>query len=241
MRPSPDLLPAALGSQPETQAEAHAALDPALNSKKLVAGYQESRFENGGARGLGFAFSSNLGKSWSAGILPGLTVATGGPWSRASDPWVAFGPDGRAYYNSLAFHENQPENGIFVSASADGGRTWGAPVPVHIETVDFDDKNSMVVDTAAASPYRGRVHVFWDTVRNDGFAILRASFSADLGTSFSPPSEIARGGAHVGIVGAVTRRAPSTSPGCTCRRPSRRRSCSRPAPRRAACRGRRRS
>src|SRR5687767_3206533 len=97
-----DLLPAGAGSQPETQAEPHLAIHP-TNDKRLLASWQESRFDDGGARGLGWAVSTNAGKTWRSGLLPNLTTTTGGPWQRASDPWVAFGPDGRAYYAALAF------------------------------------------------------------------------------------------------------------------------------------------
>src|SRR6185295_940560 len=128
VRISQDLLePGGGPAEPETQAEPFMALDPERESH-LLAGYQESRFEDGGARVLTAAVSFDAGKSWSEGLLPGLTVATGGRFDRASDPWVAFGPGGRAYYVSLLFNERSPENGVFVSASNDGGLTWGPPV-----------------------------------------------------------------------------------------------------------------
>jgi hypothetical protein len=37
------------------------------------------------------------------GNLPGLTKAVGGPFDRASDPAVAFGPNGVAYATVLDF------------------------------------------------------------------------------------------------------------------------------------------
>src|SRR5688500_17664089 len=128
---SPDLVSTAgTQAQPETQAEPYLAIDPS-DERRLLAAYQEGRFQSGGARALSYALSTNGGKRWIAGLIPNLTEYTGGPWQRASDPWVAFGPDHRAYYVSLAFDETRPDNGIVVSTSTDGGRSWGDPVTVH--------------------------------------------------------------------------------------------------------------
>lgn len=189
--------------QPETQTEAYLALDPEKETN-LLAGYQEGRFADGGARSLAFAVSKNSGKTWIEGLLPGLTPVTGGQFQRASDPWVAYGPGGRAYYASLLFNETNPDNGVFLSASADGGRTWGAPVAVHLGgAAEFDDKQAVVVDTRADSPFRGRVYVGWDSVRNNGDEILRVSWSDDGGQTFSPPANLATQGANLGIIPLV--------------------------------------
>ena len=206
VRVSRDLLGAAAApGQLETQTEAHLAADPA-NEMVLLAGYQEGRFEDGGARRLTYAWSRDGGNRWTEGHLPGLTRDQGGPYERVSDPWVAFGPDGRAYYCSLALNETSPANGIYVSASADGGRTWGAPVEVHANTTAdaFDDKQSIVVDTRDDSPFRGRVYVGWDTAVPDR-QVLRVAHSSDDGESFSAPVTVYapadRG--NIGIVMAI--------------------------------------
>lgn len=189
--------------QAETQTEPYLALNPEKETQ-LLAGYQEGRFSDGGARALAYAFSNNNGKTWTEGLMPGLTPVTGGQFQRASDPWVAYGPGGRAYYVSLLFNETDPNNGIFVSASENGGRTWGPPVAVHIGgNVEFDDKQAMVVDTRTDSPFHGRVYVGWDSVRNDGNQILRVSWSADGGQTFSQPSDIYSQGANLGIIPLV--------------------------------------
>src|SRR4051812_22072977 len=125
-------------AQPETQAEPFIAIDPERETH-LLAGYQESRFDDGGARALTFAVSRDGGRGWSEGLVPGLTLVSGGPFERASDPWVAIGPGGRAYYVALGFNETSRPNGVFVSVSEDGGSTWGDPVAVHTNSnTDFD-------------------------------------------------------------------------------------------------------
>lgn len=205
VRVSRDILAPDSGSrgQAETQTEPFLAIDPKKDAN-LLAGYQEGRFENGGARVLTFAVSKNSGRTWTEGIVPGLTRVDGGAFQRASDPWVAYGIDGRAYYASLLFNETDPDNGIFVSASADGGKTWGPPVEVHRGGAnEFDDKQALVVDTRSDSPFRGRVYVGWDTVLNDGNAVLRVSWSGDGGQSYSPSAILHRTGANLGIIPLV--------------------------------------
>ncbi len=192
--------------QPETQAEPHLAIDPA-NETRLLAGYQEGRFAAGGARALTYAWSRNGGRTWTEGLVPGLSHASGGAFEKASDPWVAFGPDGRAYYCSLRFNETNPDNGIYVSVSKNGGRSWGPPVAVHTGDVNnFDDKNSIVVDNQADSPYRGRIYVGWDTVaaRPGGVEqILRMAWSGDGGASYSPAVDVERDGMNIGVIPLV--------------------------------------
>lgn len=193
--------------QPETQAEPHLAVDPARESS-LLAGYQEGRFAAGGARALTYAWSKNAGRTWTERLLPGLTQSSGGRFERASDPWVAFGPNGRAYYCSLLFNETDPDNGIYVSVSKNGGRTWRRPVAVHTGDINnFDDKNSIVVDNHADGPYRGRIYVGWDTVRvnnpQDIDQILRIAWSGDGGASYSPAVDLERDGMNVGVIPVV--------------------------------------
>jgi hypothetical protein len=189
-------------AQPETQAEPFLAIDPA-SDKRLLAGYQDQRFQDGGARGLSYSLSTNGGKSWTSGLVPALALTTEGPWERASDPWVAFGPDHRAYFVSLAFDETSPDNAVVVSTSEDGGASWGDPVTVHSPTgQDFDDKEAIVVDNGASSPFRGRVYVAWDMVRDRGGQPILFSWSDDGGSSFQPTATVAEG-LNIGVVPLV--------------------------------------
>ncbi|HXL84678.1 MAG TPA: hypothetical protein VN989_11240 [Casimicrobiaceae bacterium] len=53
--------------------------------------------------------------------------ANGGDYSRGSDPWVTFAPDGTVYQSSLSFNGDVLAAGsssaILVSRSTDGGAT----------------------------------------------------------------------------------------------------------------------
>lgn len=190
------------GYQPETQAEPHVAANPERDGH-LLAAYQEGRFYDGGARALGFAVSTDGGRQWRRGLLPGLTSSA---YPRASDPWVAFGPGGRVYYASLivsggVLEDVPPRSAVVVSASSDGGETWGDPVAVSRESNDFHDKEVMVVDTRDDSPYKGRVYVAWMTVGN-GYN-LRVASSADDGQTFSPAVTVRGDGLNFGIIPLV--------------------------------------
>ena len=188
--------------QPETQAEPYLAIDPE-NEARLLAGYQEGRFTDGGSRALTYAWSRNAGRTWTEGLVPGLTHASGGAFEKASDPWVAFGLGGRAYFCSLLFNETGPENGIYVSVSNNGGRSWGPPVAVHTgDAGHFDDKQAIVVDNYAGSPYRGRIYVGWDTV-GSGQQIQRIAWSGDGGASYSAAIDLERSGINVGVIPMV--------------------------------------
>src|SRR5437660_10142322 len=60
----------------------------------IVSAFQVGRFFNGGASDIGFATSTDGGKTWTAGFLPVTTVNAkpAGPYARASDPSVAYDP-----------------------------------------------------------------------------------------------------------------------------------------------------
>src|SRR5947209_8798363 len=84
------------------------------------------------------------------------------------DDAVAFGGDGIAYHVYLSFvgirvqRPKRAESGIIVSASKDGGLTWGEPVPAinHINSVTpFEDKPGIVTDNVSGSPHRGNVYL----------------------------------------------------------------------------------
>src|SRR5215213_7283378 len=133
------------GYQPETQAEPHAAANPERDGH-LVAGYQEGRFYDGGARALGFAVSTDGGRQWRRGLLPGLTSST---FPRTTDPWIAFGTGGRVYYSSLIISggvlgDAPPFSAITLSSSGDGGETWGDPVIVYRGNNEYNDKEAVV-------------------------------------------------------------------------------------------------
>ena len=189
-------------AQAETETEPFFAIDPE-NPKHLLAVYQEDRFPEEGCRNLTSAVSFNGGLTWQESLLPDQTVAAGGSFERTSDPWVAFGTGGRAYFASLGFNESNLLNGVYLSSSDDGGRTWGDPVAVHSGTSTFDDKEAVVVDNRDDSPYKGRVYVGWDSITSNRQQPELITYSDDGGHTFQAPVTLTSQGASIGIVPLV--------------------------------------
>jgi hypothetical protein len=179
------------GSEPDTLVEPDVAVSP-VNPLIAVAAAHDGRFPNGGAVSISYSWTHDAGRHWQHAPMPGLTVATGGVWARASDPVVAFGPDGAVYISTLVFDLGCP-SGVAVSRSIDGGRTFAPPVLADFsDTCAFsDDKNWLVVDTSPTSPHRGRLYQFWtpfltDDAGNDAGSPQMVRWSDDRGRHWGP-------------------------------------------------------
>ena len=123
----------------------------------LVAGYQQDRWSNGGARGV-YASVWHQG-AWVQVAIPGTSACVGGTHLRASDPWVTFSPDGTAYYFTLASSAGN-DSELLVNRSVDGGLHWSEPISLINEdsVFNFNDKNSITAD-----PFDSRfVYAMWD-------------------------------------------------------------------------------
>lgn len=149
------------GCEPDTLVEPDVAVSP-FNPQIQVAVAHDCRFATGGAVDIAYAWTHDGGAHWQNAAMPGLTKAVGGLWDRASDPVVAFGPDGSVYVSALVFDNGCP-TGVTVSRSVNGGATFGAPMQVQKSTTCAysDDKNWLVVDTQPSSPFYGRLYQFW--------------------------------------------------------------------------------
>ena len=162
-----------IGGEPGTnylnaEVEPWVDVNPA-NANNVIAGWQQDRWSNGGARGLNSAFSMDGGVSWTRVQVPGINKCSGGTgefnYDRATDPWIAISPDGTAYFFSLAFNNDRPDRGgginaMLVSRSTTGGASWDAP-KVLIRDTDgraFNDKNAITAD-----PFDSNyVYAVWD-------------------------------------------------------------------------------
>lgn len=154
------------GSEPDTLVEPDVASDPRHpNVAGAVA--HDGRYPDGGAVGILSAWTADGGIHWRHAPVPGITTATRGPWPRASDPVLAFGPDGSVYLSVLLFQPYGCPTAVAVLRSTTGGRAWGPPVYADRRTsCGFsDDKNWIVVDTSPASPHYGRIYQFWTPFR----------------------------------------------------------------------------
>ena len=171
------------------EAEPHIAINP-LNPDNLVAAWQQDRYSNGGARGQGYGVSFDGGFTWTRGTLPVSTCA-GGPYSRATDPWVAFSPDGTAHQVTLAFTGASQQPGstdaLMVSRSTDGGRTWSAPLSLIVDGgAFFNDK-----ETITADPRDSRfVYAVWDRLIGGNQSPMMFTRTTDGGFTWETPRAI---------------------------------------------------
>jgi len=192
---SQDTLPAGPSIEPDTETEPDVAIDP-NNAAIITAAFQVGRDgNNGGAQDGGYATSRDGGHTWTDGFLPDLTTAAGGPFQRASDTVVAFGPDGSDYVQTIPFDLTDARSAVAVQRSADHGLTFGPPsLVVDDNSLQiFNDKNWIVADTNPASPFFGRLYTVWSrfitkgtgprSVTNSPGAV---SYSSNNGKTWSP-------------------------------------------------------
>jgi len=146
------------------EVEPFLAIDP-KDPKHLVGVYQQDRWSNGGANGLGSAVSFDGGNTWTTGFAH-FTLCSGGnaanraTFQRASDPWVTFGADGTPHQIGFAFNNTSARQAMLAVRSLDGGRTWTEPVFLTEEN-DPDvgiDKESITADPLDAN----KVYAVWD-------------------------------------------------------------------------------
>jgi BNR repeat-like domain/RTX calcium-binding nonapeptide repeat (4 copies) len=175
-----------------------------------VATFQVGRFSSGGARNIGFAVSTDAGRHWRNGLLPGLTVASRpiGPFSRASDPSVAYDAlHGVWLIATLGFSDS--ESALRVSSSADGLH-WTAPFtaarkPSGNEGIQFD-KEWIACDNGASSPYRGHCYLSYSDIEN---VRLATQTSTDGGRTWSRAASSPDNAGRRGIQGPA---APAPQP-----------------------------
>jgi hypothetical protein len=188
--PPPRLIsvdPFAAGAQHETAVEP----DNLAWGSTVVSVFQVGRFVGGGAAGVGWATSVDGGRTWRSGVLPGLTVhgASPGRYTAVSDPVIAYDRVHAVWLASaLALLDaggEDLESEVVTSRSPDG-ITWSAPVVTAANEGRFaHDKNWLVCDNGAASPFAGRCYTLWSDA--DRRSALGVSVSTDGGLTWSPP------------------------------------------------------
>ena len=185
------------GSEPDTVVEPDVAVSP-LNPDIAVAAAHDSRYPDGGAVGISYSWTHDGGATWHHQPLPHLTTGAGGPqpWVRASDPVVAFAPNGDVYISTLLIAATCP-SAVAVSRSTNGGQTFAAPVLAHYsaDCAVSDDKNTLIIDNSPTSPHEGRIYQFWTPFLTDIFGNADGSpqamvYSDDHGKTWSSPVSV---------------------------------------------------
>ncbi len=144
----------------------------------MVAAFQVARIHDGGGADLGFSTTTDGGKTWTQGSLPGLTVNyKNGPNSAASDAAVVYDAKHKVWLISSLPIGNSGDN-VAVSRSKDGLH-WDNPVMV--DSSGGDDKNWITCDNNAKSPYYGHCYSEWAE-----FGVMMST-STDGGLTWGAP------------------------------------------------------
>ena len=187
--------PPALPNGLRAQAEPHIARSP-VNPNLLFGVFQEGRFSDGGAVDCGFAMSVDGGTSWSRALVPNLTLVSGGPYYRATDPVAAVDPNGVLYVNTLVSTDPNGFNtgAIVLSRSTDGGNSFGTPSVIYQPPIrgPFPDKPWMAVNTFPGTPTFGRILATFTLFAGDenGGGVIYRAFSDNGGVSWSAAQPI---------------------------------------------------
>lgn len=151
----------------------------------IVTAFQSGRFFNGGASNIGWATSTNGGRTWKRGFLPRTTQLSTptGLYPRVSDPAVAYdAAHGVWLISSLGFSSST--NAMLISRSVDG-TSWNAPVTAVRSDTDLEfDKEWIVCDNWISSPFRGSCYL---TYADFGTGHLVVATSRDGGLTWSAP------------------------------------------------------
>src|SRR3954449_7496305 len=168
----------------------HANVEPDSfsNGSTIVAAFQVGRIFDGGACAIGFSTSTNNGATWTSGLLPGLTkyASPAGAFDRATDAAVAYDAQDNVWMiSSLVLTEAGGVKGVavYTSRSTDGGLTWGTPLLTENTSLS-PDKNWIVCDNTATSPFFGNCYTEWDD--NGAGNRLEMSTSTDGGLTWGP-------------------------------------------------------
>jgi len=159
------------------------------NGTTLVAAFQTGRIAPGGSTDIGWATSTDSGKTWTHGFLGGLTKGeASGPYDAASDPAVAYDAKHSVWMiASLPISSTMQAPAVAVSRSTDGGLTWQSPVSVDA-TAASSDKNWIVCDSWITSPFYGNCYLEWDDPSNSDEIFMSTSNDGGLNWGLPVPT-----------------------------------------------------
>jgi hypothetical protein len=159
----------------------------------MIGVFQVGRYQDSGAGAtdIGWSTTTDSGKTWSYGFLPGITspdIREHFLYYRVTDPAVAF--DAKHHVWMIVSLPNGTSHGNttylvpIVSRSPDGLH-WQFPVHVAPDNGDFMDKPWIVCDNWTSSPHYGNCYVEYIDV--DLGEVLLMSTSSDGGMTWSTP------------------------------------------------------
>lgn len=190
-------------TNPESTHESQAEPDSLAFGSTIVATFQTGRRFDGGASDIGWATSTNGGRTWRRGHLPTLTVNSRPPGSAAlaSDPVVGYDARHGVWLISTLATAGRVAQ-LPIHRSTDGLRWTGPVIAAHAETPSLAyDKNWLACDNWPQSPRFGRCYLaYTDHIGNR--PKLAVQFSDDGGATWSAQVIAVRDDA-VGVIPSV--------------------------------------
>jgi hypothetical protein len=137
---------------------------------------------------IGWAFSSDGGRTWTHGLLPGLTrySSPAGPEQSVADTTDTWNAKYKEWVVS-ALNCSYDAGGVTVSTSSNG-TTWSNPITVvKAASKQVIDKDWVTCDSHPASKFYGNCYAEWDVTGPRG-GFLAMSTSTDGGNTWSAPA-----------------------------------------------------
>ena len=140
-----------------------------------------------GSGDVGYSTSTDGGKTWHYGDLPGLTINyKGGTYGAAADPSVAYdAKHGQWLISTLplaGLSSSSSKIGDVAVSRSTTGLSWGNPII--IDKTHLDDKNWTVCDNTTTSAFYGNCYTEWDQAFGTGDVLM--SVSSDGGLTWGP-------------------------------------------------------
>jgi hypothetical protein len=190
-----------------TEFEPHLAVDP-RNEDHLVGVWGQDYWSWGMVNAATAGVSLDGGRTFTDVGMPFSCAPAGSQAASVNDVWDSIGPDGTVYASAIV---EVPDVGIGVTASHDGGLTWGSTQVLHDPTEKCID---LGCTSAVASPYldvdkptitadpvhAGTAYVVWSAYRTvylGNYPMM--SKTTDFGVTWTQPLPI-----PVGQVTATT-------------------------------------
>jgi hypothetical protein len=175
--------PLPLSSDPytNTSSQHQTEVEPASFSfgSTIVTAFQAGRFVDAASSNIGWATSLDKGATWKNGFLPGTTHFVGGPYTRISDPSVAYDSAHKTWIiSSIAVIGNGSTLAsptIIVNLSTNGGLAWSRPFLVVNGGSTYYDKDWIVCDNSLVSMFFGHCYIEWDNDNKGGLILMSAS------------------------------------------------------------------